>query len=69
MQVRVVVLQDGTLSLFAADGTFAEGQQKLPALLQALGAAGVNFDFVGQVEQHRHDHEHAHNEVHDHASH
>ncbi len=69
MQVRIVVMPDGTLSCFIREGPFEEGKQKLAGLMSALGAAGLQFDSVGQIEQHRHDTEHARNEVHDHASH
>ncbi len=70
MQCRAVILPNGQLSLFIADGTYAEGKVKLEKLLGDLKAQGLEFDQVGIVEQHKHDNEHVHvhanGEVHSH---
>ena len=55
MQLRIVILPDGRLGLYAEDGTFAQGEQAIAAVLAALGAAGIELAEVGSVEQHRHD--------------
>lgn len=70
MKMRVVVLPNGQINIFADEGTFAEGKEKIEALLAALGAAGIEFAEVGQVEQHKHDHEHVEaGQVHSHGDH
>jgi hypothetical protein len=55
MRVRIVVLPTGEIGLFTEGGTFAQGKEQLARLLTELGAAGVRFSEVGDVEQHRHD--------------
>ena len=55
-----MILPDGKLSVFIAEGTFAEGKVKMEKMLSDLGLDGLEFSEVGQVEQHKHDTEHAH---------
>jgi hypothetical protein len=55
MYLRIVILPDGRLGLYSEDGSFAEGAQALAAVLATLGAAGIELDEIGRVEQHRHD--------------
>ena len=55
MQLRIVILPDGRLGLYAEDGAFAEGERAIAEVLAALGAAGIELAEVGRVEQHRHE--------------
>jgi len=66
MQARVVITPDGKVSVFTEQGTFEQGKERIEKLLKTLGLEGVEFDEVGEVEQHRHDHEHAHAHKHVH---
>ena len=72
MRMRIVIMPTGEIGLFSEQGTFAEGERDLTRLLNELGAAGLQFSQIGDVEQHRHDdttvHEHAYEggEQHDH---
>ena len=62
MRIRMVVAADGEIGLFAASGTEAEASLKLPALLEALGAAaGAGPLAAGGVEFHRHGQTHEEN--------
>ncbi len=72
MQARIVILPDGGLTVITDQGTFAEGAERITALLSALGAQGVRFAEINPPEQHRHDdrllqqgqvHHHAHTEA------
>lgn len=70
MKVRVIVLPNGQVSVFADEGTFDQAASKIEAIMAALGAQGIEFSEVGQVEAHRHDHEHVeagHNHSHSHS--
>lgn len=55
MKVRIVVTNDGQVSLFSEDGTFSEGKEKLELMLKYFQAQGIELSDIGQVEQHRHD--------------
>lgn len=69
MRARIVILPDGGLTLITDEGTFTEGAERITALLQALGAAGIQFDAINPPEQHRHEEAQAHHHVHSEASH
>ncbi len=64
MQLRIVILPDGRLGLYSEDGSFAESELALAAVLATLGAAGIELAAVGRVEQHRHEDQLAREEVH-----
>jgi hypothetical protein len=64
MQLRIVILPDGRLGLYSEDGSFAEGEQTIAAVLATLGAVGIELAEVGRVEQHRHDDQLVREEVH-----
>ena len=72
MRIRIVLMPTGEIGLFSEQGTFTEGDQELTRLLNELGATGIQFAQIGDVEQHRHDdmttHQHVHEgrERHDH---
>jgi len=55
MKVKVVVLPDGKISAFVEQGSYPEGKAALEKLLAALTGENVEFDDIGQIEQHRHD--------------
>ncbi len=55
MKIRVVVTNDGQVSLYSDDGTYAEGKEKLEMILGQLKTQGIELTDIGQVEQHRHD--------------
>jgi len=55
MEIQVVITNEGKLSIFSKEGTFLEGKEKIDLLLQILKAQGVEFDLIGDVEQHTHD--------------
>ncbi len=64
MQLRIVILPDGRIGLYSEEGSFAEGEQALAAVLASLGAAGIDLAEVGRIEQHRHDDQQVREEVH-----
>ena len=54
-EFRIEISPDGTVNVYADNGTFQDRAPKLAALLKTLSDNGIKFDSVGQVEQHRHD--------------
>ncbi len=55
MRIRIVLMPDGQIGLFSEQGTLADGERDLTRLLNELGATGIQFSQIGDVEQHRHD--------------
>ena len=51
---RIVITDDGEIGFFAEDGTFEQGKRNIAALIALLQAEGIEFESIGQVEQHRH---------------
>lgn len=51
---RVIIMPDGTISVFTDEGTFDAGADGIRQLFDDLGAV-VTFESVSQPEQHRHD--------------
>lgn len=60
MQLRVVVLGDGTIQIFGEEGPFSEAKEATESLLALLAERGVPVELVGEVEQHRPDVQHVH---------
>lgn len=67
MDLRIVITDEGKLTIFTDTGTFEDGKKIAANLFKALEAAGVEIDELGQAEQHRHDHEHDHEHAHTHV--
>lgn len=63
MKARVIITQDGKVAFFVDEGTLEDGKLAIEGLVKTLQADGVEFDSIGQVEQHRH----AADQVHDHV--
>ena len=61
MRMRVVILPDGAVQIFADEGSFEEAALRVQQVVAALGAVDA-----GPVEQHRHgpDEVHVHEQVH-----
>lgn len=57
MKAEIVISPSGEVTVITREGTFAEGTEKISALLEALKASGVAVGDV-RFEQHRHDREH-----------
>jgi hypothetical protein len=57
MEFEVKIHDDGRIELVAKGGTFDEAKLKASKLFQSLQASGLQFDVIGQPEQHRHDNE------------
>ena len=51
---RIVITDDGEIGFFAEDGTYQQGKQNIAALIALIQAQGIEFESIGQVEQHRH---------------
>lgn len=69
--MRIEVDLTGKLTVFFEDGTLADAKKKLPAILSALSAAGIEFVGEPVIERHNHDapdgsHVHADGSVHAH---
>jgi hypothetical protein len=60
MQMRVIVLENGTIQIFGDEGPFDEARQATERVLALLAAQGVPVEQVGEIEQHRPDVEHVH---------
>ncbi|HID87445.1 MAG TPA: hypothetical protein EYP55_08720 [Anaerolineae bacterium] len=54
MKAKVVITLDGQVSVFVEEGTFDEGRLAIARLLKELESQGLDFESVGEVEQHRH---------------
>jgi len=54
MRARIVILPTGQISIFVEEGTFEDAKQSLNRFLAELEAQGLDFESVGQAEQHRH---------------
>lgn len=52
-KARVIITGDGQIGLFIDEGSYAEGKEKIDALLQYLAAAGVQLEDITPVEQHK----------------
>ena len=52
MKARIVITQEGTLTVFVDEGTFEEASAAAKNLITQLGAVIVS---AGEPEQHRHD--------------
>ena len=50
----IVITDDGQIGFFAEDGTYQQGKQNIAALIASIQAQGIEFESIGQVEQHRH---------------
>lgn len=55
---RIHVNPDGTIEVFADNGTFAEAGPALANLLQILADNGLDLTVTTPPEQHRHDDPH-----------
>lgn len=62
MKMRAVILPDGSVRVFADEGTVESASAKLRQVLSALDLAAV-----GEVEQHRHADGEVHVHAHEHA--
>ena len=51
---RIVITDDGQIGFFAEDGSYQQGKQNIAALIALIQAQGIEFESIGQVEQHRH---------------
>lgn len=56
MKIRIVIQQDGGISIFTDDGSFADGAKNINAIFAALQAQGVKIEKQTAPEQHRHEH-------------
>ena len=66
--IDVILQPDGSVRLNATNGTFADGAEKLMALVGKLQAMGIPVEVTGQPEQHRDDdHTHVGVGAHQHA--
>jgi hypothetical protein len=52
LRARIVITQEGTLTVFVDEGTFEEASTAAKNLITQLGAVIVS---AGEPEQHRHD--------------
>ena len=52
MKARIVITQEGTLTVFVDEGTFEDASAAAKNLITQLGAVIVS---AGEPEQHRHD--------------
>ena len=57
MEFEIKMYDNGKIELVAKGGTFNEAKLKASELFRALKASGLNFEVIGQPEQHRHDDE------------
>lgn len=55
---RIHVNPDGSIEIFADNGTFAEAGPALENLLKILAGNGIDLDVTTPPEQHRHDDPH-----------
>ena len=51
---RIVITDDGQIGFFAEDGSYQQGKQNIATLIALIQAQGIEFESIGQVEQHRH---------------
>jgi hypothetical protein len=56
MKARIVITDDGKISLYVDEGTLEEGKRKIERLLSDMTAEDIKFEKIGAVEQHRHEH-------------
>jgi len=54
MRAKIVILPSGQLSVFVEEGSFEDGRLAITRLLSELEAQGLDFESIGQAEQHRH---------------
>ena len=54
-QMRIAIQDNGMVTIFTDDGTFKAGKEMTEKILALLQADGVDFDEIGQTEQHRHE--------------
>jgi len=54
MRAKIVILPTGQISVFVEEGSFEDGRLAIARFLAELEAQGLDFESVGQAEQHRH---------------
>jgi len=54
MKARIVILPTGQISVFVEEGSFEDSRLAIARLLAELEAQGLDFESIGQTEQHRH---------------
>ncbi len=66
--IEVVIGLDGTISFVVREGyTFEAAKAEIQKATELLRLNGIEFEVVGEVEQHRHDHAHEHVQEHTHT--
>ena len=57
-RVNIIIGLDGSISFVVAQGDFNSAKTAIQQAVEELKLAGVEFESLGDVEQHRHDNEH-----------
>lgn len=58
MVVSLVIGTDGSVAFAVGQGDFEQASAALQQIARELQMRGVNFESMGDIEKHRHDHEH-----------
>lgn len=56
-RVNVIIGLDGSISFVVAQGDFNSAKTAIQQAAEELKLAGVEFESLGDIERHRHDHE------------